>query len=85
MLCFSTAMHMGQYSFPLPAVVIDGDDDKENIPNESDYEDLPSIYKDEDEEEEDDSLFTSKLLNYYNIHNDIVLVTLALQMCLYYL
>ncbi|XP_016355576.1 phosphatase and actin regulator 1-like [Sinocyclocheilus anshuiensis] len=60
----SSAVHAGQYSAPLPAVVIDCDDDKENIPNESDYEDLPSMYKDEEQEEEDDdddddSLFTS--------------------------
>ncbi|XP_051990798.1 phosphatase and actin regulator 1-like isoform X2 [Xyrauchen texanus] len=57
---------VGQYSVPLPSVVLDCDDDKENIPNESDYEDLPSMYKEEDEEEdededEDDSLFTSTL------------------------
>ena len=37
------------------------------MPNESDYEDLPSMYKDEEEEdvdddddEDDDSIFTSK-------------------------
>ncbi|XP_026053079.1 phosphatase and actin regulator 1 isoform X5 [Carassius auratus] len=58
----SSAVH----SAPLRAVVIDCDDDKENIPNESDYEDLPSMYKDEEQEEEeeeddDDSLFTSTL------------------------
>ncbi|XP_048019780.1 phosphatase and actin regulator 1-like isoform X5 [Megalobrama amblycephala] len=63
----SSAVHAGQYGSPLPAVVIDCDDDKENIPNESDYEDLPSMYKDEeqdeddDEEEDDDSVFTSTL------------------------
>ncbi|XP_051730121.1 phosphatase and actin regulator 1 isoform X5 [Ctenopharyngodon idella] len=63
----SSAVHAGQYGTPLPAVVIDCDDDKENIPNESDYEDLPSMYKDEeqdedeDEEEDDDSVFTSTL------------------------
>lgn len=60
----SSAVHAGQYGSPLPAVVIDCDDDKENIPNESDYEDLPSMYKDEeqdedDDEEDDDSVFTS--------------------------
>lgn len=51
----------------MPTVVIDCEDDKENMPNESDYEDLPSMYKDEleeeeddeDDEEDDDSLFTS--------------------------
>ncbi|XP_016386086.1 phosphatase and actin regulator 1 isoform X2 [Sinocyclocheilus rhinocerous] len=58
----SSAVHAGQYSAPLRAVVIDCDDDKENIPNESDYEDLPSMYKDEEQEEDDDdSLFTSTL------------------------
>ncbi|KAK2901488.1 hypothetical protein Q8A67_009603 [Cirrhinus molitorella] len=64
----SSAVHVSQYSAPLPAVVIDCDDDKENIPNESDYEDLPSMYKDEDQEEDeeededdDDTLFTNTL------------------------
>lgn len=61
----SSAVHTGQYSAPLRAVDIDCDADKENIPNESDYEDLPSMYKDEEHEEEeeeddDDSLFTSQ-------------------------
>lgn len=80
---FSSAVHTGQYSFPLPAVVIDCDDDKENIPNESDYEDLPSMYKDDDEEEDeeeddddeedDDSLFTSTFSKYYNNHTDIIM------------
>ncbi|KAJ8276846.1 hypothetical protein GJAV_G00068560 [Gymnothorax javanicus] len=53
----------------VPTVVIECDEDKENMPSESDYEDLPSMYKDEDEEEDeeddeeddDDSLFTSTL------------------------
>ncbi|KAG7488401.1 hypothetical protein MATL_G00034160 [Megalops atlanticus] len=55
----------------VPTVVIECDDDKENMPNESDYEDLPSMYKDEEEDEDeeeeeeeeddDDSLFTSTL------------------------
>lgn len=52
----------------VPSVIIDYDDDKENMPNESDYEDLPSMYKDEDDDvdeddeddEDDDSIFTSK-------------------------
>ncbi|RXN07799.1 phosphatase and actin regulator 1-like [Labeo rohita] len=35
LLCSSSsAVHVSQYSAPLPAVVIDCDDDKENIPNE---------------------------------------------------
>nr|XP_046213697.1 phosphatase and actin regulator 1-like [Oncorhynchus gorbuscha] len=61
------AMHSGQCSLldrsQVPSVVID-EDNKENMPNESDYEDLPSMYKDEDEyddEDDDDSLFTSTL------------------------
>lgn len=49
-------------------MIIDYEDDKENLPNESDYEDLPSMYKDEDDDvdddedddEDDDSIFTSK-------------------------
>lgn len=53
----------------VPSVIIDYEDDKENMPNESDYEDLPSMYKDEDDDvdddededdEDDDSIFTSK-------------------------
>nr|XP_023679405.1 phosphatase and actin regulator 1 isoform X1 [Paramormyrops kingsleyae] len=64
----SSALHV------IPAVVLDCEDDKENMPDESDYEDLPCMYKDEDEDEEeeedddgeeedddDDSLFTSTL------------------------
>lgn len=52
-------------------MIIDYEDDKENMPNESDYEDLPSMYKDEDEDdddeddeddEDDDSIFTSEWL-----------------------
>ncbi|XP_039609945.1 phosphatase and actin regulator 1-like isoform X3 [Polypterus senegalus] len=54
---------------PVPTVVIECDDDKENVPNESDYEDAPSLYQDEDDEDEDEeedddddgSLFTSSL------------------------
>lgn len=67
----SSVLHAGQCSLlesrHPPSVVIDSDDDKENMPNESDYEDLPSMYKDEDEEEtdedeeEDDDIFTSTL------------------------
>ncbi|XP_017575638.2 phosphatase and actin regulator 1 isoform X2 [Pygocentrus nattereri] len=68
----SSALHSGQCGLldgrPVPTVVIDCEDDKENMPNESDYEDLPSMYKDEleeeddeDDEEDDDSLFTSTL------------------------
>ncbi|XP_017277982.1 phosphatase and actin regulator 1 isoform X1 [Kryptolebias marmoratus] len=53
----------------VPSVIIDYEDDKENMPNESDYEDLPSMYKDEEDDadddeyddEDDDSLFTSSL------------------------
>ncbi|KAJ8012142.1 hypothetical protein DPEC_G00065600 [Dallia pectoralis] len=66
----NNAMHSGQCSLldrsQTPTVVIE-EDDKENMPNESDYEDLPSMYKDEDddedddEEDDDDSLFTSTL------------------------
>lgn len=52
----------------VPSVIIDYEEDKENLPNESDYEDLPSLYKDEhdvededDDDEDDDSIFTSSL------------------------
>uniref|UniRef100_A0A3B3XPN2 Phosphatase and actin regulator n=1 Tax=Poecilia mexicana TaxID=48701 RepID=A0A3B3XPN2_9TELE len=54
----------------VPSVIIEYEDDKENMPNESDYEDLPSMYKDEeddvdddeeDDEDDDDSIFTSTL------------------------
>lgn len=52
----------------VPSVIIDYEDNKENMPNESDYEDLPSMYKDEDDDvdddeeddEDDDSIFTSE-------------------------
>ena len=52
----------------MPSVIIDYEDDKENMPNECDYEDLPSMYKDEDDEddddedddEDDDTIFTSE-------------------------
>ncbi|KAL4646435.1 phosphatase and actin regulator 1-like isoform X1 [Arapaima gigas] len=71
----SSAMHGGQCSLldtrPLPAMLVECEDDKENMPDESDYEDLPSIFKeedgeeedeeDEDDEDDDDSLFTSTL------------------------
>uniref|UniRef100_A0A4W5MIE8 Phosphatase and actin regulator n=1 Tax=Hucho hucho TaxID=62062 RepID=A0A4W5MIE8_9TELE len=75
----NNAMHSGQCSLldrsQLPSVVID-EDNKENMPNESDYEDLPSMYKDEDEddideyddEDDDDSLFTSKGFIYIYIY-----------------
>uniref|UniRef100_A0ACB8FCR7 Phosphatase and actin regulator 1 n=1 Tax=Sphaerodactylus townsendi TaxID=933632 RepID=A0ACB8FCR7_9SAUR len=50
----------------VPTVVIECDDNKENVPHESDYEDSPCLYareeEDEDEEDDDDSsLFTSSL------------------------
>ncbi|KAM9500441.1 phosphatase and actin regulator 1-like [Clarias gariepinus] len=68
----SSAMHSGPCGLldgrPVPTVVIECEDDKENMPSESDYEDLPSMYKDdleeedeEDDEEDDDSLFTNTL------------------------
>ncbi|XP_048868250.1 phosphatase and actin regulator 1-like isoform X1 [Brienomyrus brachyistius] len=67
----SSAMHVGQCplqdSRTLPSMLIECEDDKENVPDGSDYEDLPSMYKDQDEEEddededEDDSIFTSSL------------------------
>lgn len=49
----------------VPTVVIECDDNKENVPHESDYEDSSCLYtreeEDEDEEEDDESsLFTSK-------------------------
>ncbi|KAG8003385.1 Phosphatase and actin regulator 1 [Nibea albiflora] len=38
----------------VPTVMIECDDDKENLPNEADYEDLPGMYKDEEEEDEEE-------------------------------
>lgn len=38
----------------VPTVMIECDDDKENLPNAADYEDLPGMYKDEEGEEEED-------------------------------
>uniref|UniRef100_A0A8C9V4A1 Phosphatase and actin regulator n=1 Tax=Scleropages formosus TaxID=113540 RepID=A0A8C9V4A1_SCLFO len=63
LLGISSALHV------VPTVVIECEDDKENLPNESDYEDLPSMYKDEEEEgddddedeDDDDTLYTSTL------------------------
>lgn len=48
----------------VPTVVIECDDNKENVPHESDYEDSSCLYTREEEEEEEDedddsSLFTS--------------------------
>ncbi|XP_034776653.2 phosphatase and actin regulator 1-like isoform X4 [Acipenser ruthenus] len=67
----SSGLHAGQGSIvdgkQVPTVVIECDDDKENVPNESDYEDLPSMYRDEQDEDEDDddddddAFFTSSL------------------------
>lgn len=40
-------------------------DDKENLQSEPDYEDMPSMYKEEEEEEEEDedeTLFTSRCI-----------------------
>ncbi|XP_040840083.1 phosphatase and actin regulator 1 isoform X3 [Ochotona curzoniae] len=50
----------------VPTVVIECDDNKENVPHESDYEDSSCLYTREDEEEEEDedddsSLYTSSL------------------------
>ncbi|XP_030408281.1 phosphatase and actin regulator 1 isoform X5 [Gopherus evgoodei] len=50
----------------VPTVVIECDDDKENVPHESDYEDSSCLYSreeedDEEDEEDDSSLFTSSL------------------------
>ncbi|ERE80037.1 phosphatase and actin regulator 1-like protein [Cricetulus griseus] len=50
----------------VPTVVIECDDNKENVPHESDYEDSSCLYAREEEEEEDDeeddtSLYTSSL------------------------
>ncbi|XP_059199775.1 phosphatase and actin regulator 1-like isoform X2 [Centropristis striata] len=68
----SSALHGVGQCLPLdrrevPSVIIDYEDDKENMPNESDYEDLPSMYKDEDdsvdedEDDDDDDILTSSL------------------------
>ncbi|XP_019734502.1 phosphatase and actin regulator 1-like isoform X2 [Hippocampus comes] len=67
----SSLLHINNQCAPqdrrqVPSVIIDYEDDKENMPCESDYEDLPSMYKDEDDvddddEDDDDSIFTSTL------------------------
>lgn len=49
----------------VPTVVIECDDNKENVPHETDYEDSSCLYprqeeEEEEDEEEDNSLFTSK-------------------------
>lgn len=48
----------------VPTVVIECDDNKENVPHESDYEDSSCLYtreeeEEEDEEDDDSSLYTS--------------------------
>ncbi|KAM5320597.1 phosphatase and actin regulator 1 isoform 4-T4 [Glossophaga mutica] len=50
----------------VPTVVIECDDNKENVPHESDYEDSSCLYtreeeEEEDEEDDDTSLYTSSL------------------------
>ncbi|KAM4685646.1 phosphatase and actin regulator 1 isoform 3-T3 [Amazona ochrocephala] len=49
----------------VPTVVIECDDNKENVPHETDYEDSSCLYpgrqEEEEDEEEDTSLFTSSL------------------------
>ncbi|CAI5779991.1 Hypothetical predicted protein [Podarcis lilfordi] len=50
----------------VPTVVIECDDNKENVPHESDYEDSSCLYAreeedDDEEEDEDSSIFTSSL------------------------
>ncbi|NWV33103.1 PHAR1 regulator, partial [Grantiella picta] len=51
----------------VPTVVIECDDNKENVPHETDYEDTSCLYpgrqeeEEEEDEEEDNSLFTSPL------------------------
>ncbi|XP_045055371.1 phosphatase and actin regulator 1 isoform X7 [Desmodus rotundus] len=49
----------------VPTVVIECDDNKENVPHESDYEDSSCLYtreeEEEDEEDDDSSLYTSSL------------------------
>lgn len=69
--CPSSLLHVNNQCAPqdrrqVPSVIIDYEDDKENMPCESDYEDLPSMYKDEDDvddddDEDDDSIFISEL------------------------
>ncbi|KAG7514913.1 hypothetical protein JOB18_045380 [Solea senegalensis] len=44
----SSMMHV------VPTVMIECNNDKENLPNEADYEDLPGMYKDEDEGEDEE-------------------------------
>lgn len=51
----------------VPTVVIECDDNKENVPHESDYEDSSCLYTREEEEEEEDedddsSLYTSAFI-----------------------
>ncbi|XP_065523402.1 phosphatase and actin regulator 1 isoform X1 [Lathamus discolor] len=49
----------------VPTVVIECDDNKENVPHETDYEDSSCLYpgrqEEEEDEDEDNSLFTSSL------------------------
>lgn len=54
----------------MPTVVIECDDNKENVPHESDYEDSSCLYTREEEEEEEDedddsSLYTSECIQLF--------------------
>uniref|UniRef100_A0A3Q4I5M3 Phosphatase and actin regulator n=1 Tax=Neolamprologus brichardi TaxID=32507 RepID=A0A3Q4I5M3_NEOBR len=53
-VCMICSHLNGSMMHAVPTVMIECDDDKENLPNEADYEDLPGMYKDEEEEEEED-------------------------------
>lgn len=43
----------------VPAVMIECDDDKENLPSEADFEDMPGMYKEEEDEEAEEATETS--------------------------
>lgn len=38
------------------------DNNKENLSNEEDYQDIPGSYRDEEDEDDDETLFSSKCL-----------------------
>uniref|UniRef100_A0A8C8BU60 Phosphatase and actin regulator n=1 Tax=Oncorhynchus tshawytscha TaxID=74940 RepID=A0A8C8BU60_ONCTS len=59
------ALTMKRYESSLhhvvPTVMIACDNNKENLSNEEDYQDIPGSYRDEEDEDDDETLFSSTL------------------------
>ena len=65
----------------MPTVVIECDDNKENVPHESDYEDSSCLYtreeEEEDEEDDDSSLYTSACTRLFSWAGGLIESTLG--------